>query len=236
MKTRLYFIPNIFTLLNLFFGFLALLKIVSGEYHLAAWFILFAVIFDAWDGAVARITNSESKFGFEFDSLADLISSGLAPCLLIYTSVLSNYGVVGIIVCFCYIFTGIYRLSRFNVLNTQKKCKGYTGLPLPVSAVTIAALWIFDSPFITLNISGWWAYIMVYLSIVMISPVPYNWPVINFNKGYKTGIISAALLLGIAIMILFPKKYLFPLVMIYILYGVIKWSIRLVCNKRRGGK
>ncbi len=235
MRNRLYFIPNIFTSLNLFFGFLAIVKIISGENQIAAWFIIFAVIFDAWDGAIARITKSESIFGFQFDSLADMVSSGLAPSLLMYTTVLKNYGIGGIVVCFCYIFSGVYRLSRFNVLNTQGKRIGYTGLPLPVSAVTIAALWIFTPSFINIDVSSWWVVLMIFLSIIMISPVPYNWPVISLKKDFITGIISILLLLGAGIMILFPKKYLFPLLMIYILYGVIKWLVKLVFKKKQRG-
>ncbi|MFO7891213.1 MAG: CDP-diacylglycerol--serine O-phosphatidyltransferase [bacterium] len=231
MKNKLYFVPNIFTLLNLFFGFLALVKIFSGENNLAAWFIIFAVIFDAWDGVVARATNLESSFGFEFDSLADMISSGLAPALLIYTTALHSYGVWGILICFCYVFSGSYRLSRFNVLHSQTAGKGYTGLPLPVSAVVVSSLWIFSPPFVTIDVSSWWFYLIIFLSIIMVSPVPYNWPVISFKKGYKITIVSIILLLGTGIMILFPKKYLFPLLMIFILYGVVKWTVKSVFKK-----
>ncbi len=232
MKNRLYFIPNLFTLLNLFFGFLAVVKISVGEFNIAAWFIIFAVIFDAWDGAIARITKLESNFGFVFDSFADLISSGLAPSLLIYSSIADNYEFWAVIICFIYVFSGSYRLSRFNILHTMRNSKGYIGLPLPVSAVTISALWIFDPPYITIDISCWWIYIIFILSVVMVSPVPYNWPVVSFKKGLKTSIMSISLLLGTGIMILFPKKYLFPLLMIFILYGVVKWVIKSVILKK----
>lgn len=231
MKSKLYFVPNLFTLFNLFFGFLALIKIISEEYQLAAWFIIFAVIFDAWDGVVARATNLESSFGFEFDSLADMISSGLAPALLIYSAALHDYGVWGVIIGFCYVFSGSYRLTRFNVLHNQTSSKGYTGLPLPLCAVVVSSLWIFSPPFITVDISGWWVYIMIFLSIIMVSPVPYNWPEISFKKGYKTSIISLFLLFGTGIMILFPKKYLFPLLMIYILYGMVRWVVKIIYKK-----
>jgi len=232
MKTRLYFIPNLFTLLNLFFGFLAIVKIMSGEFNIAAWFIIFAVIFDAWDGALARLTDSESNFGFVFDSFADLISSGLAPSLLVYSSIIDSYGFWAVIICFVYVFAGSYRLSRFNILHKLKRSSGYIGLPLPVSAVTISALWIFDPLIINIDISCWWIYIILLLSVIMVSPVPYHWPVISFKKGYKISIFSVLLLLGTLMMILFPKKYLFPLLMIFILYNVVKWIIKSVILKK----
>lgn len=232
MKNKLFFIPGLFTLLNLFFGFFSIVKTINGQIDVSAWFIIFAVLCDAWDGKVARLTNSESNFGFEFDSFADLISSGLAPSLLIFRGGLVHFKALGVFICFFYIFAGTYRLSRYNLLNKEKRINGYTGLPLPVSAVTIAALWIFKSPFGEQIADAGWIVLLLFLSLLMMSTIRYSWPVLNFKNGYKQRAVSIFFLLGTGLLVLFPRKYLFPLIMIYILYGVVRKSFKMIFKNK----
>jgi CDP-diacylglycerol---serine O-phosphatidyltransferase len=194
-KLRIYFLPNLFTAGNLFCGFIALTRIVEADINgqeftnVIRWslfFILLACIFDVLDGRVARLGGFESPFGREFDSLADLISFGVAPAFLVHRVVLRDVFFarpeVGWFISSIYLMCGALRLARFNCLAAMPPeklgHKDFTGLPIPAAAGTVASITLLllhldDKSFP----SGSWRYllpfIMVFLSIMMVSDVRF---------------------------------------------------------------
>jgi CDP-diacylglycerol--serine O-phosphatidyltransferase len=197
-RLKIYFLPNVMTGANLFCGFVALTKIVqwdadSGNYadiKLALGFILLAGIFDLLDGRVARMGGAESPFGREFDSLADIISFGVAPAFLVYRIVLrevfATHQELGWFIASIYVLCGAFRLARFNCLAAQAGSGGgkeFLGFPIPAAAGLVASLTLF---MIWLNDIGWmeerfgrskWRYalpvLMLFLSWMMVSEVKY---------------------------------------------------------------
>ncbi len=193
-RLKIYFLPNLMTAGNLFCGFAALTKIVEADIAAAdftsvirhaLFFILLACIFDLLDGRVARMGGSESPFGREFDSLADLISFGVAPAFLVHRIVLRDvfvqYAEVGWFIASIYVICGALRLARFNCLAAMAGSGGskeFLGFPIPAAAGLVASLtlflmWCDDRGFA----KGNWRYvlpvIMLFLSMMMVSEVKY---------------------------------------------------------------
>ena len=121
------FIPNIFTLINMFLGFLSIALIINNEPIKAGGFILIAGIFDVFDGKIARILGLESEFGMEFDSMADTISFCVVPSILIYSLYVDNMSkLIGTFISFMPLMFGTIRLAKFNINNPKKTDKSYT--------------------------------------------------------------------------------------------------------------
>lgn len=135
----IYILPNLFTTMNIFCGFYAVIAAVNGASNAAAIAILVAVIFDALDGKIARATHTTSRFGVEYDSLADLISFGLAPGLMAYLWVLEPLGRLGWLAAFLFMVCGALRLARFNTQVDSVKSDYFVGLPIPAAAGMLAA-------------------------------------------------------------------------------------------------
>src|ERR1035437_1211159 len=131
-------IPNMFTAMNMFCGFLSIINVASGEYIYACWLIIIAAVFDLLDGAMARLTKSSSALGVQLDSLSDLVSFGVAPSFLIYKTHLFYYDSIGIILSSLLMIAGGFRLARFNVQLVGFSKTFFTGLPIPSAAITIA--------------------------------------------------------------------------------------------------
>ena len=135
----IYILPNLFTTMNIFCGFYAVIAAVNGAANAAAIAILVAAIFDALDGKIARATHTTSRFGVEYDSLADLISFGLAPGLMIYLWALKPLGRLGWLAAFLFMVCGALRLARFNTQVDSVKSDYFVGLPIPAAAGMLAA-------------------------------------------------------------------------------------------------
>ena len=120
-RRGIYILPNIFTSFNIFCGFYAVISSINGRFSAAAISIIIAIVFDALDGKIARATNTTSKFGVEYDSLADLISFGLAPGLMMYLWALKPMGRIGWLAAFLFMVCGALRLARFNTHVGTKK-------------------------------------------------------------------------------------------------------------------
>ena len=133
-------LPSMFTTGNLFCGFYSIVRAFNHDFERAAYAILFAGLFDVLDGRVARITNSTSKFGVEYDSIADVVSFGLAPAILAYIWVLQSFGNVGFAGAFFFAACGALRLARFNTIAEELPKSYFLGLPIPMAANTVAAL------------------------------------------------------------------------------------------------
>ncbi len=170
-------IPNLFTTLNMFCGFLSIISSSEGKFISAAWFIIAAAIFDMLDGTLARLTNSSSELGVELDSLSDIVSFGAAPAFLIYSSYLFQYETWGIIISSLLMIAGGFRLARFNVQLVGFDKQYFVGLPIPSSGITIAAFIIayynnnsgYSSPYSYFIIP-----LVVILSFMMVSRVRYD--------------------------------------------------------------
>jgi CDP-diacylglycerol--serine O-phosphatidyltransferase len=132
-----YALPNLFTSMNLVLGYLAIIAAVEGRFERGAWAILLASVFDTLDGRVARMTNTTSRFGVEYDSLCDLVSFGVAPSILIYYAALKPFGRIGIVVAIVFALCGALRLARFNVMAEVLPKSYFQGLPIPMAAGTI---------------------------------------------------------------------------------------------------
>lgn len=150
LRKSLFILPNLFTLSSIFCGFYAAVLCLGTPddeaYYRAALLIIFAMFFDTIDGRVARLTRTQSAFGMQIDSLADVVSFGVAPALLVYSWALSPLGTLGMIACFGFVAAGAVRLARFNVLSMsgdgapKKPSKYILGLPIPGAAGILVSL------------------------------------------------------------------------------------------------
>jgi len=131
MRKGIYVLPNLITLASVFAGFYSIIASLNSDYERAAWAILIASVFDALDGWVARMTHTATRFGIEMDSLADVISFGVAPAVLVYTWTLSQFGRVGWVGAFFLVACGALRLARFNVQMGSTEKKHFSWLPIP---------------------------------------------------------------------------------------------------------
>ncbi|MCX8108397.1 MAG: CDP-diacylglycerol--serine O-phosphatidyltransferase, partial [Verrucomicrobiae bacterium] len=232
-RLKIYLLPNLFTAGNLFCGFVALTKIVEANpaeptyeasIRYALFFILLACIFDIMDGRLARWGGSESAFGREFDSLADLISFGVAPAFLVHRIVLKdvfvNHPEVGWFIASIYLISGALRLARFNCLAAEAGSGGgkeFLGFPIPAAAGLVASLtlflmWYDDRDF------PWhrWRYvlpvIMLFLSVMMISEVKYpSFKSIHLNVQRPFGKLAVATLFVGLIVVL--RERILPVVL-----------------------
>jgi len=177
----LFILPNLFTVSSIFCGLYAIFQAVGespDRFYKAAVAIIFAVLFDSLDGRVARITKTQSDFGIQLDSLADLVSFGVAPALVMWEWALSDYGWLGMAVAFAYVACGALRLARFNVLasNRSGPSSHFVGLPIPLAAISLASLLLLhhrtggvrlqDEPLVL--------FVMAALALLMVSNVPYR--------------------------------------------------------------
>lgn len=139
LRRGVYILPNLVTSGSLFAGFYGIVASMNGKYDVAAWFILVSAVFDALDGKVARLTHTTSQFGVEYDSLADLVSFGVAPAILMYAWALQPFGKLGWLAAFLYVVCGALRLARFNVQVETVESKNFIGLPIPAAASMVSA-------------------------------------------------------------------------------------------------
>ncbi|MDR1777220.1 MAG: CDP-diacylglycerol--serine O-phosphatidyltransferase [Desulfovibrio sp.] len=138
-----YLLPNMITTMSLFFGFLAMVWAMQGQYETAAVSLLLAALMDGLDGKVARLTNTSSEFGVQYDSLADLAAFGIAPAVLLWQWQLQQFGRAGIAAAFFYTACGALRLARFNISAAATGKRFFIGLPIPAGACTVACFIFF---------------------------------------------------------------------------------------------
>jgi CDP-diacylglycerol---serine O-phosphatidyltransferase len=227
----MHLIPNLFTTGNLFCGVFAILSVFNANYMAAAIAILVAMVFDVLDGKSARLTNSTSHFGLEYDSLSDVVSFGVAPGLLIYSWALSGQGTFGIAVMFAYVAMGAVRLARFNATVALSDSKYFTGLAIPAAAGVVASLVIFDhyivrmgaeiKPILVLLIT-------LSLSFLMVSTIKYR----SFkDMKFRGGRHFTYLVWGILALMLvaaWPQVMLFVIFAGYALLGPVERVVGLV--------
>jgi len=139
LRRGIYILPSLFTVASLFCGFYSLICAAAGRYQFAALLILVASVLDAVDGQVARLTRTDTDFGLQLDSLADVVSFGIAPAILVHAWALSQLGRIGWLVSFLYVACGTARLARFN-LRRHPDWRYFVGLPIPAAAITLASV------------------------------------------------------------------------------------------------
>ncbi|MEZ7198343.1 CDP-diacylglycerol--serine O-phosphatidyltransferase [Pseudodesulfovibrio karagichevae] len=139
-----YLLPNLLTTASLFVGFLGLTWAIQGDITSCALCILASCVFDGLDGKVARITNTQSEFGVQLDSLADLVAFGVVPAVMAYLWTLQDFGRLGLMAAFLFMACGALRLARFNVQAATTSKKHFVGLPIPAAACTLATLVLFN--------------------------------------------------------------------------------------------
>ena len=140
MRRGIYLLPNLFTTAGLFAGFYSIVASMKGYFDVAAMTIFIAMIMDGLDGRVARLTNTQSEFGVQYDSLADIVSFGVAPALVMYNWSLINLGKFGWLAAFLYAATGALRLARFNTQAASSDKRFFQGLPIPAGAGVLASI------------------------------------------------------------------------------------------------
>jgi CDP-diacylglycerol--serine O-phosphatidyltransferase len=230
--------PSGLTLANLFFGVFAIVAASREQFTQAGWYIVLGGIADAFDGRVARATNSEGRFGEELDSLVDAITFGLAPALIMYFAVLNRNGwdwFWG----FLYTACAVLRLARFNVEQAGTNKEYFHGLPSPAAGITLATYyWFSQSPLYAATAIGdlpWHQMlrmVMVLLSFLMISNVPYPvMPPVGFRTPRKL-IGLGVLVIGIAMLIFGRLEYFFPIAVLYVAFGLLR-AVAIGLRERR---
>ena len=172
-------VPSFFTLMNLFSGFVAITQIAEGRFEQACWLIVLSGFFDLLDGMMARLTNSQSLFGVELDSLADVVSFGLASSYLVYAFALNAFGLLGVIVSSLPAVCGAVRLARFNINFDGEKKSYFTGLPIPMQAACVVALvlsvsYLQNEMGVTFGRFTWMIPVVILLAGLMVSTVPFD--------------------------------------------------------------
>lgn len=220
-------IPSLFTLLNMFLGFLAIISVVEGNYVRAAYLIIGAAIVDALDGKLARWIQQPSQFGAELDSLADTVSFCLAPALLIWALYVRDlHPVLGALIAGAPLYFGTLRLARYNVGQHSKPQSYFEGLPSPVNALAVVALVLYYYEHGQSAAKVVLPMIMA-TSFLMISPIRYpKTPRFTFHAGIGNTIYLIAIITTLAALPIFGGRAVLPVVSIYILNGLVRWLTR----------
>ncbi|MDC9724903.1 MAG: CDP-diacylglycerol--serine O-phosphatidyltransferase [Gammaproteobacteria bacterium] len=225
----IYLLPNLFTTAGLFAGFYAIVAAIRGDFESAAIAIFIAMIMDGLDGRIARMTNTQSDFGAEYDSLADMVSFGLAPALVIFLWALLDMGKFGWMVAFIYAACGALRLARFNTQIGIEDKRYFQGLPSPAAAACLAGwVWAGTSNGIDPSLMTAIAMPLTFAcGILMVSTVRYH----SFKDldlhGKVPFVVMLVLVLVFALIASDPPLVLFGGFMLYLLSGPILTLIKI---------
>lgn len=194
----------------------------KGNFVLASWLILLALIFDGLDGRIARMTNTTSQFGVEFDSLADIISFGIAPAMLLYFFIGDEFGRFGILVSALYVIFGAIRLARFNISTAKTDPNVFIGLPIPTAAVFVSMWILLFHKYSLENYSIILLFLTLGVAILMVSNFRYpSFKKVKLDKPmvFKTMIV---LMIVASLLYLFSAEGFAIIILGYILYGPIR--------------
>lgn len=234
-RKGIYILPNLFTLAALFGGFYSIVMAMNGSFTLAAYGVLFAMLFDSLDGRVARMTNTQSAFGEQMDSLSDMVSFGVAPALIAYIWALKGLGRWGWIAAFVYCSCAALRLARFNVNTGVVDKRWFQGLPSPAAAALVVGfIWVMDDYGVVRGQDGtitWYAMswvmfaLTLYAGLTMVTNAPfYSFKDINFKRSVPFAVV-VSIPLVIALINIHAPSVLFAVFAIYGFsgYGVYLW-------------
>ncbi|HTP65629.1 MAG TPA: CDP-diacylglycerol--serine O-phosphatidyltransferase [Geobacteraceae bacterium] len=223
MRKGIYILPNLFTTGSLFAGFYSMVATMNGDYRTAAIWVLVSSIFDGLDGKVARLTGTSSKFGVEYDSLADLVAFGVTPGLLMYSWALKPFGRLGWLAAFLFVVCGALRLARFNVQVNTVESKRFIGLPIPAAAsmVSLTVLLFYHMHWLS-SYRKLAILVLIYLlAFLMVSNFKYysfKDPGLIRRQPFAFLVFAVVLLIVIAAQ---PVPVLFGLFLCYIISGPI---------------
>jgi CDP-diacylglycerol---serine O-phosphatidyltransferase len=223
-KQLIYILPNLFTAGGIFSGMMSLIMSASGKYEYAAWLILLALIFDGLDGRVARMTKTTSKFGVEFDSLADIVSFGVAPAMLLYQYCGLDYGRFGMVVSGLYVVFGAIRLARFNVMTSEIEPSVFIGVPIPTAAVFVSILILLYEKY-TLDMHIPLLLATLFVAVLMVSNIRYpSFKKIDLQKANFIKVL-VVLVVTASTLFIFPIEGLALLISVYLFFGVSRASL-----------
>lgn len=227
-RRSIYLLPNAFTTANLFAGFYAVVQAMNGRYEIAAIAIFAAMVFDGMDGRVARLTNTQSAFGEQYDSMSDMASFGIAPALVIYEWTLHGLGRWGWLAAFVYVVGAALRLARFNTNIGVVDKRFFQGLPSPAAAALVAGfVWLaVDNKFsLQSGTIAWLAFALtVYAGIAMVSNAPF-YSGKTFALGRSVPFWVILVLVAVFVFVSSdPPVVLFGL---FVVYGLSGWAVLL---------
>ena len=235
-RKGIYILPNLFTLAALFGGFYAIVMAMNGRFDQAAIGVFCAMVLDSLDGRVARMTNTQSAFGEQMDSLSDMVSFGAAPALIAYEWALQGLGRWGWISAFVYCACAALRLARFNVNTSVVDKRYFQGLPSPAAAALVSGfIWLVTEAGVRPGDDGWLSWEQVtwvmcgftlYAGLTMVTNVPfYSFKDIHMKKSVPFAAI-VLIALGIAVINIDPPSVLFGIFMLYGLSGYVVYAWR----------
>jgi CDP-diacylglycerol--serine O-phosphatidyltransferase len=240
----IYLLPNLFTTANLFAGFFSIITAINGNFYVAAATVFVAMVLDSLDGRVARLTNTQSAFGAEYDSLSDMVAFGLAPAVLAYEWALSELGNVGLTVAFIYVACAALRLARFNTQIGKVDRRWFIGLASPAAAGVVAgwvwAVWALDEvgirgvdlPLILVML---FALMVAAAGLLMVSNIKYY----SFKdldlKGRVPFVAILVVVLVFAVVFSDPPRILLLIFLAYAASGPVQYLMQLRRRKRVEG-
>ena len=233
-RRGIYILPNLFTTAALFAGFYAVVQAMNGRFEHAAVAIFIAMVLDALDGRVARLTHTQSTFGAEYDSLSDMVSFGVAPALVMYVWALQTLGKLGWLAAFVYCAGAALRLARFNTNIDVVDKRYFQGLPSPAAAALIAGLvWLMHDHEVTGPEIAWLAWgVTIFAGLSMVSNFKfYSGKDVNLRRSVPFAVL---LLVVMAIVLIStdPPTVLFVLFLGYALSGYVLWAARRLRHRR----
>ncbi|MCW3150719.1 CDP-diacylglycerol--serine O-phosphatidyltransferase [Stutzerimonas stutzeri] len=240
----IYLLPNLFTTANLFAGFFSIITAINGNFYVAAATVFVAMVLDSLDGRVARLTNTQSAFGAEYDSLSDMVAFGLAPAVLAYEWALSELGNVGLTVAFIYVACAALRLARFNTQIGKVDKRWFIGLASPAAAGVVAgwvwAVWALDEAGIRgvelpLVLVMLFALMVAAAGLLMVSNIKYY----SFKdldlKGRVPFVAILVVVLVFAVVFSDPPRILLLIFLAYAVSGPVQYLMQLRRRKRVEG-
>lgn len=234
LRRGIYILPNLLTTGSLFAGFYSIVSTMNGNYGIAAIWIFVAAVFDGLDGKVARLTNTTSKFGVEYDSLADLMAFGITPGIMMYAWALKPFGRLGWLAAFLFVVCGALRLARFNVQVNTVESKRFVGLPIPAAACMVAATVLLFTHF------GWPSsykklaiialiYLLAFLMVSNIRYYSFKDPELIKRQPFGFLVLAIILLLIVAAE---PHIMIFIIMLCYVFSGPIMLLFELPGRRR----
>ncbi len=227
-RKGIYILPNLFTLAALFGGFYAIVMAMNGRFDQAAIGVFCAMVLDSLDGRVARMTNTQSAFGEQMDSLSDMVSFGAAPALIAYVWGLTSLGRWGWIGAFVYCACAALRLARFNVNTAVVDKRFFQGLPSPAAAALVAGfIWLMNDAAIDGFDVRWITFaLMLFAGLTMVTNVPfYSFKDLSMKRSVPFAVI-VLVALGIAVINIHPPTVMFALFVLYGLSGYVVYGWR----------
>ena len=237
MKTQVklnYLLPNLFTAASIFVAVVSIINSIHGNFERASWFIILSLILDGLDGKVARLTKGESKFGVEFDSLADIVAFGVAPAILIYQQIATHYNKFGVLVVALYVVFGAIRLARFNITTKNIDPNIFIGLPIPAAALFLVSLSQIDYKYHASFLEPIILIFTLFVAILMVSNFRYlAFKKVSFEKKISFKILILLILIA-SLLYLMTIETLALFFVVYAFSGPIRgiWAL----NKRVGFK